>query len=296
VKIERLDHIVLTVQSVEETCAFYKNLFGMEIVTFGKDRRALIFGNQKINLHQLGMEFLPKAAVPTAGSADLCLVTEMPLPEVIQHAESLGVEIEEGPVDRTGAVGPIRSVYVRDPSKNLIEIANYHESARPQIERPADDVQAEKFGIEVDPSHESPSVTAGPLGLEYIDHVVITCRNLIDSRDFYGRLLGMRIVELADGRLEAHFGRSKINLQPAGQLYGPATNAGLHWNLNICLVSSKPIDDVEAGLSLVGIHIEEGPVERLGASGLMQSIYFRDPDGNLVEISSYCGASGSVNY
>ena len=284
-KIERLDHLVLTVQSIEETCAFYENLLGMEVVTFGEDRRALAFGNQKINLHQVGMEFLPRAAVPTAGSADLCLVTEKALSEVIKHAESLGVEIEEGPVDRTGALGPMSSIYVRDPSKNLIEIANYPFSVQSQVESTTDEVSIENLHVETGPPHE-PGIESVHLGLDYIDHVVITCRSLADSRDFYGRLLGMRLVELSDGRLEAHFGKAKINLQPAGQLYGPATNAGLHWNLNICLVSRKPIDEVEAVLSYVGIDIEEGPVERLGASGLIQSIYFRDPDGNLIVISS----------
>nr|WP_256127822.1 VOC family protein [Arthrobacter sp. SDTb3-6] len=145
----------------------------------------------------------------------------------------------------------------------------------------------DKFHSEVRPAQETTSITGEPLGLEYIDHVVITCKDLLESRDFYGERLGMRIIELADGRVEAHFGRSKVNLQPAGQTYGPVTNQGLHWNLNICLVSSQRIDTVEEILTGAGILIEDGPVERLGASGKMQSVYFRDPDGNLIEISSY---------
>jgi catechol 2,3-dioxygenase-like lactoylglutathione lyase family enzyme len=231
------------------------------------------------------MEVLPKAAAPTPGSADLCLVTEVPLAEVIEHARSLGVEIEEGPVDRTGAVGPIRSIYVRDPSKNLIEIANYPQALGP-VPDSSEGRDLVRSSVET-PKHEVPVPDEGSLGLDYVDHVVITCKNISDSRDFYGRLLGMQLVELTDGRVEAHFGRSKINLQPAGQSYGPATNRGLQWNVNICLVSNERIDVVEEVLSHAGIHIEEGPVERLGTSGMMQSMYFRDPDRNLLEVSSY---------
>jgi catechol 2,3-dioxygenase-like lactoylglutathione lyase family enzyme len=287
-KIKRLDHLVLTVTSVEETCSFYANLLGMEVVTFGNDRRALAFGDQKINLHQVGMEFLPHASAPTPGSADLCLITEIPLAEVIRHARSLGVEIEQGPVDRTGALGPIRSIYFRDPSKNLIEVANYL-SAGALLERTEERSNPNRPANDDGPP--TPALAPpGGLSLDYVDHAVITCRNLNASRDFYGRLLGMRMVELADGRVEAHFGKSKINLQPDGQAYGPAANQGLHWSLNICLVSKESIDVVERTLKRAGVRIEEGPVERLGASGVMQSIYFRDPDGNLLEISSYGGA------
>jgi catechol 2,3-dioxygenase-like lactoylglutathione lyase family enzyme len=118
-----LDHLVLTVRSVEATCAFYASVLGMEVVTFGKGRKALTFGSQKINLHEQGKEFEPKASHPMPGSADLCFVTDTPLSEVIEHLKSLGVPILEGPVARTGAVGPIRSVYVRDPDANLIEVS-----------------------------------------------------------------------------------------------------------------------------------------------------------------------------
>jgi catechol 2,3-dioxygenase-like lactoylglutathione lyase family enzyme len=122
--IERLDHLVLTVRDVEESCRFYTRVLGMEEVTFGGGRKALRFGQQKINLHQAGKEFEPKALSPVPGSADLCFIASQPLEEVIQHLRSCGVEIVEGPVDRSGAVGPIRSVYLRDPDGNLIEVSN----------------------------------------------------------------------------------------------------------------------------------------------------------------------------
>ena len=124
-RVVSLDHLVLTVRSVEATCAFYAGVLGMEVVTFGEGRKALTFGSQKINLHEQGKEFEPKAAQPTPGSADLCLITDAPLSEVIEHLTSLGVPILEGPVDQTGAVGPIRSVYFRDPDANLIEVSVY---------------------------------------------------------------------------------------------------------------------------------------------------------------------------
>ncbi len=124
-KIDRLDHLVLTVRDIEATCDFYTRVLGMEVVTFGNHRKALRFGEQKINLHEAGKEFEPKALRPTPGSADLCLITSTPLKQVIDHIRACGVEIVEGPVMKTGATGPIESVYIRDPDGNLIEIANY---------------------------------------------------------------------------------------------------------------------------------------------------------------------------
>ena len=126
-KIARVDHFVLTVASIDRACEFYERVLGMEVVTFGDNRRALTFGAQKINLHQAGNEFEPKALAPTAGSGDFCLITNTPLEGVIDHMSACGVKIEEGPVSRTGATGAIMSVYIRDPDKNLIEISNYDE-------------------------------------------------------------------------------------------------------------------------------------------------------------------------
>lgn len=124
-KISRIDHLVLTVNNIEKTCAFYSQTLGMEIVTFGEGRRALSFGAQKFNLHQAGKEFEPKAGKPTPGSIDICLVTDTPIHEVIHHLASVGVPVVEGPIKRTGATGPIISVYIRDPDQNLIEISKY---------------------------------------------------------------------------------------------------------------------------------------------------------------------------
>ena len=124
-RLDRLDHLVLTVRDLEKTCAFYSAGLGMEVVTFGGGRKALRFGRQKINLHVLGREFEPKAARPAAGSADLCFVVEGPLEEAREHLRALGIEIESGPVERSGALGPIRSLYLRDPDGNLIELSQY---------------------------------------------------------------------------------------------------------------------------------------------------------------------------
>lgn len=124
-KIERLDHLVLTVRSIEETVRFYQRVLGMEAVTFGRGRVALQFGQQKLNLHQAGHEFEPKAHQPTPGSADLCFITSLPLAQVIDHLQACGVAILQGPVRRTGALGPIESVYFRDPDQNLLELSTY---------------------------------------------------------------------------------------------------------------------------------------------------------------------------
>ena len=123
-KISHLDHLVLTVSNIETTCNFYQTVLGFEVITFKGDRKALKFGNQKINLHQQGKEFEPKALQPTPGSADLCFISEIPISEVVAHLNQLNIQIEEGPVERTGAIHPILSVYIRDPDQNLIEISN----------------------------------------------------------------------------------------------------------------------------------------------------------------------------
>jgi catechol 2,3-dioxygenase-like lactoylglutathione lyase family enzyme len=124
-RIDRLDHLVLTVADVDHTVDFYERVLGMQTVTFAGGRRALRFGNAKINLHQAGQEFEPKAAHPVPGSADICLISSDPLPAVCAQLAAHGVAIEEGPVARTGATGAISSVYIRDPDGNLIEISNY---------------------------------------------------------------------------------------------------------------------------------------------------------------------------
>ncbi|MDH4573638.1 VOC family protein [Salinicola acroporae] len=129
-KISQLDHLVLTVADIDATCDFYGRALGMERVVFGEGRIALGFGEQKINLHRHGREFEPKANCPTPGSADLCFLSDTPLEQVISHLEGEEITIIEGPVDRTGATGPIRSIYLRDPDKNLIEIANRMEESR----------------------------------------------------------------------------------------------------------------------------------------------------------------------
>ena len=128
VRIDRLDHLVLTVASIDATCEFYSKVLGMEVSRFGEGRTALVFGRQKINLHEVGREFVPRAANATAGSGDLCLVSASALEEVIRHLEQCRVDIIEGPVDKTGATGPIRSVYFRDPDGNLIEVSEYVEA------------------------------------------------------------------------------------------------------------------------------------------------------------------------
>lgn len=125
VRLQRLDHFVLTVASVEATCAFYEKALGMTPVSFAGGRRALAFGDQKINLHRAGAEFVPHARRPEPGSADFCLIAEGPIEGVLTDLQAAGVTIEEGPVDRTGARGPIRSVYFRDPDGNLVEVAVY---------------------------------------------------------------------------------------------------------------------------------------------------------------------------
>jgi catechol 2,3-dioxygenase-like lactoylglutathione lyase family enzyme len=125
-QIDQLDHLVLTVQHIETTCEFYARVLGMQVVTFAGGRKALQFGNQKINLHQKGKEIEPRAQHPTPGSADLCFLTSMPLEDVIAYLHSCHVSVLLGPVERTGATKSLMSLYFRDPDGNLLEVANVH--------------------------------------------------------------------------------------------------------------------------------------------------------------------------
>jgi len=125
IKIDRLDHLVLTVADIDATCAFYARAMGMGVVEFANGRFSLTFGHQKINLHQLEHEFEPKAAHPMPGSADLCFIAASSLPEVITHLQSCDIRIIAGPIARTGAMGAMLSVYFRDPDMNLIEVSTY---------------------------------------------------------------------------------------------------------------------------------------------------------------------------
>ncbi len=122
--IRSIDHFVLTAGDVDATVDFYTRVLGMTAETFAGGRRALAFGDQKINLHQAGREFEPKARVATLGSADFCLLSDVPVAEIAEHLAAEGVEVIEGPVAKTGATGPLVSIYCRDPDGNLVEVSN----------------------------------------------------------------------------------------------------------------------------------------------------------------------------
>lgn len=123
-RVRRIDHVVLTVANVDRTIAFFERVLGMTAVSFGEGRRALAFGDQKLNLHQAGREFEPKARRPTPGAIDICFTTDVPLDEVAAHLRACSVAIELGPVDKIGARRALRSLYFRDPDGNLIEVSN----------------------------------------------------------------------------------------------------------------------------------------------------------------------------
>lgn len=124
ITISGIDHIVLTVRNIDNTLQFYQSVLGMDKEAFAEGRVALRFGQQKINLHEYGNEFEPKAETPLPGSQDICLLTSTPLEQAMQHIKGCGVEILQGPVERSGATGRLLSFYFRDPDQNLIEIAN----------------------------------------------------------------------------------------------------------------------------------------------------------------------------
>jgi catechol 2,3-dioxygenase-like lactoylglutathione lyase family enzyme len=125
--IDRVDHFVLTVRDLAASVGFYERVLGARVVPGkpGRGPTAVHFGRQKINIHEKGREFEPKATHPTVGAGDFCLITETPMPEVVRHLARCGVALEVGPVPREGALGPMTSVYFRDPDGNLVEVARY---------------------------------------------------------------------------------------------------------------------------------------------------------------------------
>lgn len=124
-RVERIDHLVLTVADIDRSVEFYTRVLGMQRLEFGAGRIALAFGEQKINLHRLGEEFAPHAGRVQAGSADLCFVIDQPVEQALERLRREGIDVIDGPVPRSGARGDIVSVYFRDPDGNLIEICNY---------------------------------------------------------------------------------------------------------------------------------------------------------------------------
>ena len=121
----RIDHLVITVKDITTTVQFYESVMGMKRIEFGQGRIALSFGNQKINLHELGNEFEPKAGNIKEGSADFCFIIDTPIEDAVNELESKNIPIIDGPIKRTGATGTVTSIYFRDPDENLIEVSNY---------------------------------------------------------------------------------------------------------------------------------------------------------------------------
>ena len=126
-EVDRFDHVVFAVRDVDRTCAFFARVLGMEKITFDGGRVALGFGRHKINLHQAGREYQPRAAQALPGTQDLCFITRVPLAEAMAHARACGVGVELGPVRKSGALGEMQSFYFRDPDGNLVEVSNYPE-------------------------------------------------------------------------------------------------------------------------------------------------------------------------
>ena len=124
IQLDHIDHLVMTVENVEITLNWYLRVLTVKSAVFGEGRKALLLNKQKINLHQKGAEFEPKALAPTPGSLDICFLTKTPLGEVIELLKAQRVTVEKGPIKRNGATGLITSIYVRDPDKNLLEISN----------------------------------------------------------------------------------------------------------------------------------------------------------------------------
>lgn len=128
--ISHIDHLVLTVKNIEKTIAFYSTVLGMREITFGDNRKALQFGNQKINLHNAEQPIAPHAYRPTPGSADICFITDLSMTQIIDQLNTHKIKIIQGPIERMGAITQLISVYFQDPDKNLIELSTQQKDRR----------------------------------------------------------------------------------------------------------------------------------------------------------------------
>jgi catechol 2,3-dioxygenase-like lactoylglutathione lyase family enzyme len=263
IEIDRIDHFVLRVTDVDRTCEFYEKLLGMRRITFGDtiERSALRFGDHKLNLHPATSDWHPRARDPAPGGEDFCLIARTPIAELTPRLDALGTEIEMGPGTRTGALGAMESVYFRDPDGNLVEISNY----AGEFDRSA----GEDFV------------------LDRVDHVVMRVRDLDATRGFYCDILGMTALpaerDLSPPALG--FGRHKFNLHPDHTDWPRARDARTGGQ-DFCLLAKSPMADIVAALKAGGVEIEVPPSTRNGALGPINSVYCRDPDGNLVELSN----------
>ena len=125
ISVEQIDHFVITVSNTDRTITFYERVLGMSAISFGDNRKALRFGTQKINIHQVAQEVQPNALNAATGTADLCFISKLSIKEIQNHLQSEQIDIEYGPIEQSGAVGIMDSVYFRDPDGNLIEVGVY---------------------------------------------------------------------------------------------------------------------------------------------------------------------------
>jgi|GEM_PF-89296 len=253
IAIERFDHFVLTTNDIEASLGFYVGVLELALDS-ANDRFAVKFGRQKINFHRGKAEFLPAARNVTIGCANYCLATDSDIESVMARLERHGVAVIEGKsFPRQGARGPMQSVYVRDPDNNLVEIAAYGDGA--------------SFGISA------------------IDHMVLDVADLEAAARFYTHFLGMQAA-FSGNVCTVSFGTGKINLHTGKPAFKPAEENIAPGSGDFCLVAAGDIGSIHNRLLAANAPLEPemGIVRRTGATGPIDSLYLRDPDGNLVEV------------
>jgi len=248
-----MDHMVIRARNFDAMVDFYTNVLGMTL-TENDGRYAVCFGAEKINLHPLKTDIRPVAANPKPGSMNYCLAAEG-RPEAIREklAAAGFLSIDSQIHRRHGAQRDFDSFYVFDPDENLVEIGVY------------------------DPSDV-------PFRVVGIDHMVIVTNHYEETLAFYRDVLGIAVGR-NDTQCTLSFGRQKFNLHPEKPIYKPAEKNAAYGNCDFCLLVEERIEEIQAQLLAAGVSVELGVVRRNGAAGALNSIYLRDPDGNLVEIS-----------
>ena len=259
-KILGLDHMVITTNDMEACLRFYVDDLSLELHR-PNGRYSVAFGQQKINLHQLPNDITPVAEHIAVGSMNYCLVAQGDPEKILRHLQERKVDIVEPKIYRRhGALGDFDSFYVRDPDENLVEISVYEPAAE-------------------------------PFKITGIDHMVIVTGTFEETMRFYTEYLGMR-PEVNGPQRSVCFGRQKFNIHADKPLYEPAEKNAAFGSCDFCLIVEGDIYRIKEELEEKGVVIELGVVRRSGALGPVDSVYLRDPDGNLVELSVYPAVIG----
>ncbi|XP_041358276.1 uncharacterized protein LOC121375102 [Gigantopelta aegis] len=263
IAVQQIDHFLIAVNNLTATTAFYSKVFNSRIKEGNPVE--IYLGQALVKVFQTNSDFTPRANSPTPGSADVCLVIRTDLTSAAQYLQAINVTVIQGRGGRPGALGTLQSIYFRDPDGNLLEVANYeNEQQNADVSR----------GIQVD----------------RLDHFVITATDQTSTINFYDQIFNVRRTNW-----EIFLGPQKINVHQLGREFSPHAEPVTVGAADICLLTTTNLADCINFLRNLNISIEQGPVYNSGATGTIRSIYFRDPNQNLIQLANTVGNRPTTN-